>query len=408
MGLSSYLKIKKTNTSTPTMISFRYFFLGICWYSATFANPRSILSYSMTDRDINKHKVMKLASVLLFTMLSLLTLCNGQPYNPNKFTELSEELFIKGDTVNELGSSIMVVFQDKKNIYWFGSWKSGVYRFDGKTLINLTTKHGLPNNRVDEIKEDKYGNIYFTSCSPNSTISKFDGHTFTTLLAIPSNEWKIQSNDIWFKHSFRTEQVFRFDGITLHELRLPKPPKISNSFEIYSIYTDNKGNIWFGTNPVGVCRYNGKSFDWITEEDVTEFRNEGANGVRSITEDKNGDFWFNTEYRYSVYDSITLKSNKFYKRHKSIGGLDGKKDSNLDEYLSAVRDDNNNLWFVMYRDGVWKYDGENIKHYPVKANSKDITLFSIYEDNYGDLWLGTHENGAYKFNGQTFEKFKPY
>ncbi len=43
-----------------------------------------------------------------------------------------------------------------------------------------------------------------------------------------------------------------------------------------------KGNIWFGTNPVGVCRYDGKSFEWITEEDVTEFRNEGANGVRSI------------------------------------------------------------------------------------------------------------------------------
>jgi hypothetical protein len=76
--------------------------------------------------------------------------------------------------------------------------------------------------------------------------------------------------------------------------------------------------------PVGVCRYDGKSFEWITEEDVTEFRNEGANGVRSITEDKNGDFWFNTEYRYSVYDSITLKSNKFYTRHESIGGLDGK------------------------------------------------------------------------------------
>lgn len=102
------------------------------------------------------------------------------------------------------------------------------------------------------------------------------------------------------------------------------------------------------------------------------------------------------------------KRNKFYNRHKSIGGLDGKKESNLDEYLSTLKDDNNNLWFVMYRDGVWKYDGENIKHYPVQANSKDITLFSIYKDNNGNLWLGTHENGAYKFNGLTFEKFNPY
>jgi ligand-binding sensor domain-containing protein len=140
---------------------------------------------------------------------------------------------------------------------------------------------------------------------------------------------------------------------------------------------------------------------------VTEFRNEGANGVRSITEDKNGDFWFNTEKRYSIYDIITLKSNKFYTRRESIGSLDGKNTSGLNEYLSTVRDNENNLWFVTYRSGVWKYDGIKITHFSVQANSKDITLFSIYKDNNGDLWLGTEENGAYKFNGKTFEKFKP-
>jgi ligand-binding sensor domain-containing protein len=77
----------------------------------------------------------------------------------------------------------------------------------------------------------------------------------------------------------------------------------------------------------------------------------------------------------------------------------------LSEYLSTVRDNQNNLWFVTYRHGVWKYDGTKITHYPVQANAIDITLFSIYKDNNGDLWLGTHDNGAYQFNGQTFEKF---
>ncbi|MEZ4799753.1 MAG: two-component regulator propeller domain-containing protein [Flavobacteriales bacterium] len=94
-----------------------------------------------------------------------------------------------------------------------------------------------------------------------------------------------------------------------------------------------------------------------------------------------------------------------YTRHKSIGGLDGKVDSNLDEYLSTVKDNDDNLWFVTYRDGVWKYDGTNITHYVVKDNAEEITLFSIYKDNKGDLWLGTHEHGAYKFNGSEFVKF---
>ncbi|WP_426430517.1 ligand-binding sensor domain-containing protein [Winogradskyella sp. HB-48] len=336
------------------------------------------------------------------TALFFLTSCNEQITKQ----EVKTDSIAKGDTASELGSNIMVVFQDSKNIYWFGSWDTGVYRYDGKALVNYTTKHGLHNNRIDEIKEDGAGNIYFTSANATSKISKFNEKTFKTLKAVPSEKWKLESTDLWFKYSYgNTGKVYRYDGITLHELQFPKPPSLSNPFDIYSIYKDKKGNIWFGTNPVGVCRYDGKSFDWITEEDVTEFRDEGANGVRSITEDKNGDFWFNTEYRYSVYDSITLKSNKLYTRHKSIGGLDGKEDSNLDEYLSTVRDNNNNLWFVTYRDGVWMYDGTEITHYAVQENSKNITLFSIYKDNNGDLWLGTHENGVYKFNGSTFEKF---
>lgn len=312
-----------------------------------------------------------------------------------------------GDTVQELGSHIMVIYQDKKNVYWFGSFETGVYRYDGKSLINYSIKHGLPNNRIDQITEDQNGNIYFVSCHPNSTITKYDGQSFFIVQTLPSTDWKLQDNDLWLKNAYQTQKVYRFDGNTFFELTLPKPPSLPISFEIYSIYKDKKGNIWFGTNPVGVCRYDGKSFDWITEEDVTEFRQGGANGVRSITEDQNGDFWFNTENRYSVYDSSTFKSGKFYKRHKSIGSLDGENTSGLTEYLSSVRDNENNLWFVTYRDGVWKYDGSKITQFKVQENSKDITLFCIYKDNKGDLWLGTHNNGAYIFNGNAFLKFNP-
>lgn len=348
---------------------------------------------------------MKQNFILFIGLLFLFNACDGQtPRSPivNKSTFL-------GDTINELGSNIMVVFQSKNNVYWFGSWETGLYKFDGKSLINYTTEDGLYTNRIDDIKEDKWGNIYLSGMNENSIITKFDGVSFTKIQAIPSDEWKLEANDLWLKNPYRSSQhVYRFDGENLYELTLPKPKTLNNSFDIYSTYIDKKGYIWFGTNPVGVCRYDGKSFQWITEEDVTEFRDEGSNGVRSIAEDRNGDFWFNTEFRYSIYDRVPLMGNKFYTRHKSIGGLDGKADSNLDEYLSIVRDRDDNLWFVTYLDGVWKLNvsGE-ITHYPVQENSKNIAIFSIYKDNYGDLWLGTQENGVYKFNGQNFEKFAP-
>lgn len=350
---------------------------------------------------------MKLATFLFLNILATLISCNGQPEKQPANPEKVNVRVAKGDTVKSLGSSIMVVYQDKKNIYWFGSWETGLYRYDGKTIINYQTKHGLPNNRIDEIKEDTAGNIYFNSCHPFSTITKFDGQSFITLSAVSGNDWKLQTNDLWFKHSYQAEKVYRYDGTKLYELQVPKPPEFSNPFEIYSIYKDRKGNIWFGTNPSGICRYNGKSFDWITENDVTEFENGGANGVRSITEDRNGDFWFNTKYRYSVYDSIRSNNTPFYRKQKNIGSLDGKTNGNLNEYLSILKDNTNNLWVATYRNGIWKYDGIKITHYPVQLNSKDITVFSIYKDNNGSLWLGTHESGAFKFNGQGFQQFQP-
>ena len=381
----------------------KYSLIGIWVFYKSFGYL-IVTSYHITF--INKAQ-MKLTTLLFFSILSILTSCNGQNSHSKNHSVSLEEINVKGDTVQELGSNIMVVYQDKKNNYWFGSWKTGVYKYDGKTLINYTTKHGLYTDRIDDIKEDQSGNIYFSGMNPNATISKFDGSSFTHIKAIPSNEWKLEANDLWFKIIHQTNQkVYRYDGKTLYELTLPNSTGFNQPFEVYSIYKDQKGNIWFGTNPVGVCRYDGKSFEWITEEDVTEFREGGSNGVRSITEDKNGDFWFNTEFRYSIYDNSTLKSNQFYTRHESIGSLDGKNTSGLNEYLSTVRDDDNNLWFVTYRNGVWKYDGKKITHFPVQENSTNIKLFSIYKDNKGDLWLGTHENGVYKFNGKTFEKFK--
>ncbi|MBK7305472.1 MAG: hypothetical protein IPI90_20060 [Saprospiraceae bacterium] len=179
---------------------------------------------------------MKLNIFIFLTILTLLASCNGQ----TSFLKRNTDHFTKGDTVKELGSSIMVVYQDKKEIYWFGSWETGVYRYDGKTLINYTTKQGMPNNRVDEIREDKSGNIYFISCHPHSTIAKFNGQSFTTMTTTPSNEWKLQAGDLWLRNAYQTEKVYRFDGNTFYELTLPKAPKLSNTFEIYCIYQDKK------------------------------------------------------------------------------------------------------------------------------------------------------------------------
>jgi ligand-binding sensor domain-containing protein len=171
------------------------------------------------------------------------------------------------------------------------------------------------------------------------------------------------------------------------------------------VYKDSRGHIWFGTAALGAGRYNGKTFDWLLEEDVTELHDGPANGVRSVVEDAEGNFWFNANYKYAMNDGPITAGGKFYTRIKSIGGLDGKPNDILSEYLSCVRDSQGHLWFATYSLGAWKYDGKQVTHYPVQVNGQDIHLFYVYEDNAGTLWLGTHENGAFRFNGSAFEPF---
>ena len=262
----------------------------------------------MTTLQLMNRHTMKLNTFLFSGILIILSTCNGQNNNQATNTEVLNERIAKGDTVKELGLNIMLIYQDRKNNYWFGSWEDGLYRYDGRIILHFTTKDGLPHNRINDIQEDKSGNIYVNT---NKGISKFDGKNFTTLsVADSDNQWKLEPYDLWFKQTLDWGFVLRYDGKLLHRLTFPNtkhgdeyvathpnskyPNNQSSPYTVYSIYKDTKGNIWFGTAALGVCRYDGKNIEWISEEDVTELHDGPANGVRSIIEDKDGYFWFNT------------------------------------------------------------------------------------------------------------------
>jgi hypothetical protein len=334
----------------------------------------------------------------------------------------------KGEIVSELDPAIWRVYQAKNGDYWFGSKDRGVYRYDGKTLVNFTTKDGLHYDPVGGIQEDKAGNIYFATTFDAGRgrraqgVSRFDGKAFSPLTvpekAAPADAWKLQPDDLWFGGGSDTGTVFRYDGKTLHRLALPSTregeaflaahprseyPNIKYSpYDTYINFRDSTGHVWFGTAMLGVCRYDGKSFAWLPE---SELRN-GSFGTRSIVEDKDGKFWFcNSLHRYVV--DLSGKGGPSFKKEE---GIRDAKDSTrpwIVGIMSSVVDRAGVLWVATYGDGVLRYDGKDVARYPVKDGDKVITLYTISKDNQGVLWLGTHSAGAYKFTGKAFEKFKP-
>ena len=320
-----------------------------------------------------------------------------------------------GVTITQIDKTIWTIYQDKKSNYWFGSKENGVYFYNGQRLKHITTENGLVSNEIRGIQEDANGNVYFDT---EKGVSKFDGRTFKTLQitnpASPLNDWVLKPDDLWFRMGFKSG-AYRFDGKYLYYLKFPTSPQENTFYKknpntnlkpygLYTIYKDRKGYMWFGTASLGVCRYDGRTLNWHYEEQLQTTPNGGDFGTRAIFEDKNGKFWINnTRFRYVIetdgYESVT------FKKESGIGYLNKTNKMEFPFFLSITEDNKGNLWMATYENGVWKYNGKELIHYPVKDGETDVLLFTIYKDNKGVLWLGTHNAGVYTFNGHTFEKF---
>lgn len=354
----------------------------------------------------------------VFGIATLLS-CDDQKFSNQveKLTAISDSKNIQPDPLVKMSDSIMVVYQDKRDIYWFGSNGRGVYQFDGKNLKQHTKKDGLCSNNIIGIQEDKFGNVFFDS--PDG-VSKYDGNAFTTLKVIvdidSKNEWKTSPDDLWFRMGWNSGGPFRYDGENLYYLEFPanaqeakfsavNPNVPYNPYGVYYIYKDRQGVLWFGTSNLGIYRYDGNNISWMYEQQLTETPQGGSFGIRSILEDKDGYFWIcNSNYKYNFFPN-DAKGNKFYPlQYKRQIGIENK-DSDSEYYLSMVSDDDGKIWMVTYNNGVWSNNGKELMHYPIKNGEKDVFLFSIYKDNHGVLWLGTHNDGVYKFTGTRFEKF---
>ncbi len=342
--------------------------------------------------------------ILFYLILVFSITCNAQAISS-----------MYGDIVSQTHDSILVVFQDSKHNYWYGSNGHGVYRYDGKTLVHYTTRHGLNGDQIWKIQEDKSGNIFFTT---TKGINKYDGKQFSTLRIAKNdpvnNGWKLQADDLWFQGAQDSGIVYRYDGKSLFRLQFPEtkvaeefitqypraqfPNMKFSPYDVYSIFKDSKGTLWFGTGMLGVCHYDGKIFTWIPNTEIG--MDEIAFCVRSIIEDKDGRFWFsNTKHRYHVSNGL--------KEEKGIEQSKGQSEAFYTYFMSGFEDKNGDLWMATYGAGVWRYSKGTLTHYPVKNGNRIITLFSIYKDKQGAVWLGTHTDGVYKFNGKSFEQFKP-
>ena len=361
-------------------------------------------------------KTMKkyIVPILLCYAFAVFPSCNEQEkttqQNENKKTSI-------GTDATGLDIKANVIYQDKKDNYWFVSKEKGLYKFDGQTLSHFTLQDGLCSYTIISVQEDRFGNIYFDT--PDG-ICKYDGHKFTVLAvaenSLSKNEWKSGPDDLWFSKGWNNNGPYRYDGKNLYQLAFPKNsiedayykknPNVSyNPYGIFSMYNDSHGNMWFGTADMGIYRFDGKKISWMYERHLTETPEGGAFCIRSITEDKDGYFWIcNSNFKYKILPDNVKGMEPIpinYKREKGTMN-----DTGGTQYFMSMITDNDGVMWMTNQAGVWRNDGNVLTPFLIDFGERKILPTSIYSDNRGVLWLGTNTDGIYKYDGKSFEKFK--
>src|SRR5687767_291032 len=200
------------------------------------------------------------------------------------------------------------------------------------------TPHG-PNAPVHNIKHDRNGNILIAS---SDGVFRYDGKSFSNLTSKVSSAgfWDVledRRGNLWF--ASEGSGVYYYDGKSVKHFTTREG---LGSNRVYCIYEDRTGNIWFGTEG-GASHYDGKSFRNY-EIKSFEANPNNPNYVYSIIEDKTGKFWFGTHGAACVFDG------------KTFTPLINKDGSTFSFVRSIIKDKKGTIWFSS-TTGLWRYDG---------------------------------------------------
>jgi ligand-binding sensor domain-containing protein len=272
-------------------------------------------------------------------------------YDGTSFTNLTSKIS------SPRFSSFWDVLEDRNGNLWFGTRDSGVYYYNGRSFQHFTTKDGLGSNSALHIYEDKAGNIWFGA-------SRYDGKSFrnfTTKDEFPGNSIRLLLEDktgkLWF--GAQLENMFVYDGKTFTVLK-NKDGKAFNN--VWSIIEDKKGNIWFG-DVDGLWRYDPSA---TLRTGSGTFTHVSQRGAYAIIEDKKGNIWTTGEINPGVWALSRYDANSLYNKMPTVTEI---KSGGRMDFLGILEANDGSIWFGS-RNGVHRYDGKTITDFKNKEGEQ--------------------------------------
>ena len=307
---------------------------------------------------------------------------NGGLYKYVKSTGTMKAYDIRDGLAHQWTSYIT---EDYRGNIWAGSFGGGITVFSGDKMIVYDKRNGLDAAQIHCILEDKEKNMIIAD--HETGISIYKGDHFVTY----SDDWIFPDKSVFAieedgsgRYWFGTNA-----GISVYDpapdakqkIRFFSDENMSIGNKIRFLKSDNKGNIWIGTQDRGILRYDLKSGKFIY--DIRISRNLYSNNyITALEIDKKDRIWIGNMDRLVVWDPENEQARIF--THDD--GLAG-------SYISSLFCDAEGDMYIGSESspdmGLTKYVSSSDKFYNINIG-KGFVPKTIVQTPDRTVWVGTN------------------
>jgi PAS domain S-box-containing protein len=269
------------------------------------------------------------------------------------------------------GLRVEHIVEDADGYLWFGTYDSGVSRFDGEEFLTFTREDGLCGDRVFAAHLDQQGRLWLGS---DGGFCRHDGGRF--------ERFELPGRTVQFICEDRQDRLWLgglgvlgyFDGEAFRDLLPTCEQRIGwrPAGRCFGVMEDVQGDIWFGFERV--IRFDGERFYcYGREEGLPAVQDAYAVGSGS------GDrIWV------GGYGLVEWDGERFREVHSWTGGA-----------VRKIQTDQKGLIWVSINGGeVLCHDGTAFQVFPGYEDVLPNVVNGICRDREGNIWFATWGRGA--------------
>lgn len=276
------------------------------------------------------------------------------------------------------GDVIQSLFTDSDGNVWIGT-NQGLSRASATGVISSAPASMFPADAILSIFEDKEKNLWIGTFS-NGLHRLRDG-AFTTLSSLEglSDDFTrsiVQTKDgaLWIGASNGLNRYYK-GGLTFYSY---KNGLIGN--EVNALCEASDGTLWIGAAPGYITQYRNGSFIGISISPEN-----APDPVYSLFEDNQGNLWIGSENAVLLYNKG--KISRIGTEKGILRGL----------YTNISQDKNGTVWLIAYGGGIVSYAQGKFTTFTKNNGLPTAFIKSVYHSPKGNILFGTDGRGIIRF-----------